>query len=239
MAFISGLPITSGTRHNATAASSWSSSACCHVRRTTFTAGGAGIARIAATPREQEGAPSGRHAARATPQCSDMGVEFPTAKYDETFRIGVISTRWNAELVTPMVAAVEATLTGEAGVEAGDVVKMEVPGAWELPMAARLMCAAQKVDAVVCLGVLIKGESQHYEFLASAVSSGLMDLQLTTSIPVVFGVLCCTERAQAEARSTGDKSCAADWARTAMEMANLRKVQTGGVSAGKKSVGFF
>lgn len=116
---------------------------------------------------------------------------------------------------------------------------MQVPGSYELPMAARLMCAAQKVDAVICVGTLIKGETDHYEYIASAVSSGIMDLQLTTLIPVIFGVLCCTTWEQAEARSIGEKSHAKEWALTALEMANLRKSQLGGVSAGKKSVGFF
>lgn len=118
-------------------------------------------------------------------------------------------------------------------------MRMQVAGAWELPMAARLMCAAQKVDAVVTLGVLIKGDTEHYEYLAGPVSHGLMDLQLQMSVPVVFGVLCCTTEQQAADRSTGDKCKAENWALTAIEMAQLRKSQTGGVSAGKKSVGFF
>lgn len=167
-----------------------------------------------------------------------MGLTFPTNTYEEGFRIGVISTRWNAPLVRALREATVTTLR-TSGVAASDVVEMQVPGAFELPMAARLMCAAQKVDAVICLGILIKGETDHYDYIASAVSSGLMDLQLTLSVPIVFGVLCCTSLQQAEARSTGDKSHADEWAQTALEMAKLRKSQLGGVSAGKKSVGFF
>lgn len=172
------------------------------------------------------------------PQCSDMGVKFPEKKYDESFRIGVISTKWNTEYVEALLADVKETLA-ENGIIDDKLVLMQVPGAYELPMAARLMCAAQKVDAVICLGALIKGETDHYEYIASAVSSGLMDLQLTLSIPIMFGVLTCRSAEQAAARSTGDKSHAKDWALTAIEMAQLRKSQLGGVSAGKKSVGFF
>lgn len=175
---------------------------------------------------------------RATVTCSDMGLSFPVKKYDEEFRIGLISTRWNDRLVSKLQADVKQTLLAD-GVTDENIVEMQVPGAFELPMAARLMCAAQKVDAVVVVGVLIKGDTDHYDYLASAVSSGLMDLQLTLSIPMVFGVLCCKTEAQAEARSIGDENHANGWARTAMEMANLKKVQLGGVSAGKKSVGFF
>lgn len=172
------------------------------------------------------------------PQCSDMGVKFPEEKYDAKYRIGVISTRWNTEYVGALLQDVKETLA-EKGIKDEDIVLMQVPGAFELPIAARLMCAAQKVDAVICLGVLIKGETDHYEYISSAVSSGIMDLQLTLSIPIIFGVLTCRSAEQAAARSTGDKSHAKDWAVTAIEMAQLRKSQLGGVSAGKKSVGFF
>lgn len=176
--------------------------------------------------------------ARMPPQCSDMGLSFPESKFDESFRIGVVSTRWNPEYVGKMLADVKETLA-EKGVKEENVVLMHVPGSFELPMAARLMCAAQKVDAVICLGVLIKGETDHYEYIANACSSGLMDLQLTLSIPMIFGVLCCLTKEQAAARSVGDQSHAKEWALTAIEMAQLRKSQLGGVSSGKKSVGFF
>lgn len=175
---------------------------------------------------------------RIVPECSELGIEFPTKKYDESFRIGIISTRWNKELVSVMEAKVKEGLKAKQ-IADEDMVEMQVPGAFELPIAARLMCASQKVDAVICLGVLIKGETDHYEYIASAVSSGLMDLQLQLSIPMIFGVLCCSTAAQAQARSTGEQSHAGTWADTAVEMANLRKSQMGGVSAGKKSVGFF
>ena len=152
-------------------------------------------------------------------------------------RIGVVSTRWNRDYVQSLEDDVTSMLK-ELKVEPDNIVKMQVPGSFELPMAARLMCSAQKVDAVVCLGVLIKGDSEHYENVAAAVTSGLMDLQLTLSIPMIFGLLTCSNKEQATDRSIGDKSQAANWARTAVEMANLRVSQVGGVSAGKKSVGF-
>lgn len=176
---------------------------------------------------------------RASPiKCSDMGISFPTKKYDENLRIGVISTRWNSPLVRPLADDVKAELR-ENGVSDSDIVEMQVPGSFELPLAARFMGIAQKVDAVVCIGVLIKGDSEHYEYIASTVSKGIMDVQLSLGIPIVFGVLCCQTQEIAEERSIGDKSQAGNWAKTALEMANLRKSQVGGVSAGKKSVGFF
>lgn len=166
-----------------------------------------------------------------------MGLSFPDKMSDGGLRIGIVKTRWNAEYVEAMHADVKAALL-EKGVKESEIVLMEVPGAYELPMATRLMCAAQKVDAVVCIGVLIKGETDHYEYIANAVSTGLMDLQLTLSIPIVFGVLTCRTEEQAKLRSLGDKTNAGDWGRTAVEMAELKKLQYGGVKTGKKSVGF-
>lgn len=167
-----------------------------------------------------------------------MGLSFTSKKWDEGLRIGVISTRWNVDYVSVLKSKVMSTLQ-DNGTPADNIVEMQVPGAFELPMAARLMCAAHKVDAVICLGVLIKGDTDHYHYIADAVSTGLMDLQLTLSTPMVFGVLCCHDTHQVEVRTTGDKCPADDWAKTALEMGTLKNSQLGGVSAGKKSVGFF
>lgn len=167
-----------------------------------------------------------------------MGLDFPTRAYDEQLRIGIVSTRWNPKYVDAMVSQAKEAIK-EKGVVGDDVVSMVVPGAFELPMAARFMCAAQKVDAIIAIGVLIKGETDHYEYIAQAVSGGLMDIQLTVQIPIMFGVLCCTDEEQVKERVFGDKAQAADWGRTAIEMAQLKKSQMGGVKAGKKSVGFF
>lgn len=168
----------------------------------------------------------------------DNGVAFADDLEGSKYRIGIVSSRWNADYTTPMVSKVRDTLQ-ELGVSKDNIVEMQVPGSFELPMATRFMCAAQKVDAVICIGTLINGETDHYEYISSAVTSGLMDLQLTLSIPIVFGVLTCQTRKQAEERSIGDKAHSETWARTAVEMAALRASQLGGVSSGKKSVGFF
>lgn len=174
---------------------------------------------------------------RNTLLCAEKGISFPNTLDGSKFRIGVVWTRWNGNLVTPMVEEVKKSLA-ESKVDSKNIVEMQVPGAFEVPMAARLMCAAQKVDALICVGVLIKGETDHYEYIAGPVSQSLMDLQMATNIPVVFGVLTCRDYSQAEARSTGDKSEASAWGRTAIEMATLRASQVGGVVSGKKSVGF-
>jgi 6,7-dimethyl-8-ribityllumazine synthase len=176
--------------------------------------------------------------ARVVTTCGDSGVSFDPSD-GSNFRIGIVWTRWNSDLVTPMVEDVRTALKA-CKVEAENIVEMQVPGAFEVPMAARLMTATQKVNAIVCIGVLVKGETDHYDYIAGPVSQGLMDLQLTASMPIIFGILTCPDRATAEARSIGDKSNAADWAKTAVEMAALRASQMSpsAAIAGKKSVGF-
>jgi 6,7-dimethyl-8-ribityllumazine synthase len=170
--------------------------------------------------------------------CGKNGVSFNPLDGSK-FRIGIVYTRWNAEMVQPMVQDVRAVLN-ECNVEAKNIVEMQVPGAFEVPMAARLMTATQKVDAIVCVGTLISGETDHYEYIAGPVSQGLMDLQLTANMPIIFGILTCPDVATAEARSTGDKSQARAWGLTAIEMATLRASQMSPSAAtvGKKSVGF-
>mmetsp|Transcript_17435 Transcript_17435/g.37860 ORF Transcript_17435/g.37860 Transcript_17435/m.37860 type:complete len:244 (-) Transcript_17435:203-934(-) len=156
-----------------------------------------------------------------------------------SLRIGIVRSRWNSEMVDAMRKDVRETLL-ENKVEEDNIVEVTVPGSWELPLAARYMSITQKLDAIVVLGVLVKGDTTHYEAIVESVSSALMDLQMSSVVPVVFGVLTCLTEEQASARSLGDKSHASDWARTAIEMALLRASQMGkqAGNASSKSVGF-
>jgi 6,7-dimethyl-8-ribityllumazine synthase len=192
-------------------------------------------AAVAARPRPGRRAVLAAPRAKTAPTCGDGSVSFDAAD-GSPHRVGIVWTRWNGAMVSKMVGDVKGALAG-CGVKPENVVEMQVPGAFELPMAARLMCATQKVDAVVAVGVLIKGETDHYEYIAGAVANGLMDLQLSVNVPIVFGVLTCPDQEAAEARSVGDKSHAADWGKTAVDMAILRGSQVG-AAPGKRSVGF-
>merc|ERR1712008_211669 len=78
------------------------------------------------------------------------------------------------------------------------------------------------VDAIVTAGVLIKGDTLHFEYISEAVSSGLMSVGLQTSLPVVYGVLNCLDEEQVKKRSSGDNNHGYDWGKTAVEMALLR-----------------
>ncbi len=104
-----------------------------------------------------------------------------------------------------------------------------VPGAYELPFATKALLKSGSYDAAISIGVLIKGSTMHFEYIADAVSHGLMRVGLDTDIPVIFGVLTCLDETQAFERagiSQGNGSHAhnhgLDWASTAIEMAQLR-----------------
>jgi 6,7-dimethyl-8-ribityllumazine synthase len=117
----------------------------------------------------------------------------------------------------------------EEGVAPTSVHTYEVPGAFELPLAARFCAGSGRFAGVACLGVVIRGETDHYEFVASEAARGIQQVQLDSGVPCAFGVITADNREQAEARSGGDKR---DQGRNAaiavMRMAQLQKTIAGG-----------
>jgi 6,7-dimethyl-8-ribityllumazine synthase len=93
----------------------------------------------------------------------------------------------------------------EAGVSPASVHTYEVPGAFELPLAAKWAANSRRFAGVACLGVVIRGETDHYDFVCNEAARGIQDAQLGSGIPCAFGVITCDTREQAEARSGGDK----------------------------------
>jgi 6,7-dimethyl-8-ribityllumazine synthase len=93
----------------------------------------------------------------------------------------------------------------EHGVGPTSVHTFEVPGAFELPFAAKLCAESGRFDGVACLGVVIRGETDHYDFVCGESAAGITQVQLTTGVPCAFGVITCDTREQAEARAGGDK----------------------------------
>ena len=81
----------------------------------------------------------------------------------------------------------------------------EVPGAFELPLAAKWCAESGRFDGVACLGVVIRGETDHYEFVSAEAARGIQDVALATGVPCAFGLITCDTREQAEARAGGDK----------------------------------
>ena len=111
----------------------------------------------------------------------------------------------------------------EEGVAPTSVHTYEVPGAFELPAAAKWCAESDRFSGVACLGVVIRGETDHYDYVCAEAASGIQRVQLDTGVPCSFGVITCDTREQAEARAGGGKR---DQGRNAaiavMRMAQLR-----------------
>ena len=89
------------------------------------------------------------------------------------------------------------------GVEKSNILLKYVPGSFELPLSAKYLIKYSKVDAVICIGCVIQGETRHFDFICDAVSNGIINLALETDIPVIFGVLTTNNIDQAKERAGG------------------------------------
>ena len=141
-------------------------------------------------------------------------------------RFAIVVSRFNEEVTGGLLAGARALLV-ENGVATDDVAVVEVPGAFEIPLAARTLAVTGRYDAIVCLGCLIKGDTMHFEYIASAVSQGIMDAGLTTGVPITFGVLTTLTDEQASIRAAaGPENKGREAALAALEMIEvLRRIQ--------------
>ena len=114
-------------------------------------------------------------------------------------RVALVVSTYHDDITTRLAQGATEALAA-AGVSADDVMRLDVPGAYEIPFGARTAAASGRVDAVVCLGCLIKGETPHFDYLASAVSHGIMQASLAQGVPMAFGVLTTNSLEEAEAR---------------------------------------
>jgi 6,7-dimethyl-8-ribityllumazine synthase len=115
-------------------------------------------------------------------------------------RIGIVSARFNDHIVT---ALRDGALRGleRVGVADDDIVEYWVPGAFEVALAAKALAQTGKVDAVICLGTVIRGDTPHFEYVCEAATHGIQDAQMSTGVPVMFGVLTLNTEQQAIDRS--------------------------------------
>ncbi len=118
-------------------------------------------------------------------------------------RIGIACALFNGGISLRLLNGALDALA-EAGTERNDVTVAWAPGAFELPLVARAFAAAGKVDAVLCFGAVVRGETGHYDFVAGECASGIQQVQLSTGMPVIFGVLTTETLEQALARSEPD-----------------------------------
>jgi 6,7-dimethyl-8-ribityllumazine synthase len=147
----------------------------------------------------------------------------------EGMRFAIVVARWNAVVTDRLLdGALDALL--RSGAHRSDIQVIRVPGAWEIPAAARTLANTAKVDAIVALGCLLRGETAHYEAIYNEVARGIGQSQQETGIPHSFGVLTCETLEQALDRAgikAGNKGFEA--AAAAIEMVSLRrKILEGG-----------
>src|SRR3954466_7378777 len=119
-------------------------------------------------------------------------------------RIAVIASRFNDEIVEGLLEGTQRGLV-EAGVDWSTVPVFRVPGAFEIPLAAKKAATSGKFDAVIAIGCLIRGETPHFEYISNQTSLGIGQVALETGIPVTFGVITVNTDEQASARSQPDK----------------------------------
>jgi 6,7-dimethyl-8-ribityllumazine synthase len=168
-----------------------------------------------AEPDEVDLPPAAEHAAGDIEIPDDVdvleGEAGPTRRL-----VAVVVSKFNGEITTKLLESALAELD-EVGVPRSQLTIVPVPGAFELPIAAMALAKTRRYLCVIALGCVIRGETPHFDYVASEAASGLQLAGLETGIPVSFGVLTCETKEQAEARV----GKGADAVRTALEMADL------------------
>ena len=140
----------------------------------------------------------------------------------EGMRFAIVVSEWNSHITENLYTGAENTLLS-SGVKQNDIVRIDVPGSFELVFGAKV-AAKYNYDAIICLGSVIKGETDHFDFVCNAVSQGIKDLNIQLDIPVIFGVLTDNTEQQAIDRSGGENgNKGVEAAITAIKMAHLNK----------------
>lgn len=153
-----------------------------------------------------------------------MSLDAPTPlSVDGTdLRIGLVAARFNAELVDALVNRARTRLLASGVAETGISI-VRVPGSHEVPWAVQRLATSGRFDAVIALGVLIAGDTNHHEMVGNAVSAALLRVSLDTRLPVINGVIVVNDRTQAEVRTVGAYDRGTEFATAALEMADLHK----------------
>ena len=138
-------------------------------------------------------------------------------------RIGIVAARFNDGVVSRLLEAALDTLA-RYGLNRDAIPVARVPGAFELALAARWMARREGTDAIVALGAVIRGDTPHFDYVCAEAARGIQAASIESDVPVVFGVLTCDDRAQADARAGGNHgNKGAEAALAALEMVSLRR----------------
>ncbi|MCB0633104.1 MAG: 6,7-dimethyl-8-ribityllumazine synthase [Saprospiraceae bacterium] len=153
----------------------------------------------------------------------------------EEMSFGIIVSEWNADITHALYDGCYDTLV-KHGAKPDAIHTVQVPGAFELPSAAKMVAAYHNPDAVICIGCVIKGETKHDEYINNAVATGLANLGMALGKPIIYGVLTPNDEEQAKDRAGGKHgNKGVEAAVTALRMAGLRKELSKG---SKRPLGF-
>lgn len=136
--------------------------------------------------------------------------------------MGVVCGRFNDLITNRLLAGVERGLAA-GGVAESDTTVIWVPGAFEIPLAAKAMAETGRFDAVITLGAVIRGDTAHFEYVAGPCADGVQRVQLDTGVPVIFGVLTTENLDQALVRSGDEDNKGEEAVETALEMVSVLK----------------
>ena len=142
---------------------------------------------------------------------------------DNNFKIAIVTARFNELVTMKLHEGAKQTLT-RFGLKDSQITECFVPGAFELPLTCKMLAESRTFDAVIALGAVIKGDTDHYHYVCNEAAKGIAQASMSTNIPVIFGVLTVNTLEQAFDRSgakAGNKG--AEAAQTAIEMASLTK----------------
>ena len=152
----------------------------------------------------------------------------------EDFSFAIIVSNWNEDITYALRDECIATLESN-GAKSDNIFVHYVPGAFELPLGARIIMGQEKIDAAICLGCVIKGETDHDIYINNAVAAGIMNLGLTSKRPVIFGLLTPNTKEQALDRAGGKYgNKGVEAAHSAIKMVHLNNPD----NDSKKSIGF-
>ncbi len=140
-----------------------------------------------------------------------------------TMRIGIVVSEWNSDITNNLFRGCIEALT-DCGASLDNIKVVNVPGSFELPLAADILMRNKNVEAIICIGSIIKGETPHFEFISQACANAVQQVAIKHSKPVIFGVLTDNNIEQSRERSGGSKgNKGVEAAVTALRMIDLRR----------------
>jgi 6,7-dimethyl-8-ribityllumazine synthase len=145
----------------------------------------------------------------------------------EGFRFAIVASRWNDQIVSKLIDGAQDALKQSRADESA-VKLFRVPGSFELPLCALKAAESKEFDAVICLGVIIRGETPHFDYVAAEAARGINEAGLKTGVPVMFGVITANTVEQARARAGVKRDNKGyDTALAAIEVVNLYREEFG------------